>query len=100
MFLDETINITRLTKAYNSIGEMTENYVSHLTNIKCSFQNRSGDTNIINTVDMIRSNLRVYTNVIDITENDRIVKGSITYKIIAIGNKRNNHLEIDIERLI
>jgi hypothetical protein len=96
-FLSDTISIYRPTVTYNSIGEIQKSLVLLFENVVCSFQQKTGSNSIIENVNGIRKNIRIYLNIISITENDIIRYNGKDYTIIAIANMYDNHLQVDCE---
>jgi head-tail adaptor len=97
-FMSETITIQRSTPVQGAGGEWVDSWAT-LATVDASLQGKTGNKSIANNVDAARYNPRVYIDVTDITEADRIVYNGQAYTIEFIDNNFNNHLQIDLKEL-
>ena len=95
-YYTDEVTSYRYTVTVGSGGEKVKSWTTSVTVIG-SFQNVSGDWNVVNDQEAFRKRKKFYCPVVDIIDKDYIYYGNKTYDILDVQNIWNHHLEIELE---
>ncbi len=87
--LISTCTVRRFTAgAQDAYGNPAETWADHLTSQACRLQSVT-NTEIKVGAELVRADYKLFLQDIDITEQDRVVLGSITYEVLSVANRQD-----------
>lgn len=93
----QNLTLIKVTKIKMQGGGLSESKTG--STIKGDIQSIKGNKILINDKIVIDSTHRLYCDIIDIDENDRVKDANRTYQVMYVANIRNHHLEVDLKCL-
>jgi len=75
--------------AATDYGTPSENWAAHLTDEPCRIQAISG-VEIVVGAKVVIANYKLFIGDVDITEQDRVVIGAVTYQVLLVSDRQDS----------